>query len=140
MADKPAIDALVSGIHAQRQQFVLAVTGGGSGAIARLLAVPGGSGTLLEAIVPYSAESLADFLHARPEHFCSAATARSMAMAAFTRARQLQQLASSSGCSYRHQIPIICQTGWGARPAWQAIDPSAGRIVFMWPGNRRGRR
>ena len=134
MADKPAIDALVSGIHAQRQQFVLAVTGGGSGAIARLLAVPGGSGTLLEAIVPYSAESLADFLHARPEHFCSAATARSMAMAAFTRARQLQQLASSSGAQLSASDTNNLPNGLGCTASLASDRPKRGphRIHVAW--------
>ena len=71
--------------------MVLAITGGGSRAIADLLAVPGGSRTLLEAIVPYSAEALAEFLHGQPEKFCSPRTARAMAMAAFQRARHLKQ-------------------------------------------------
>ena len=85
--------------------MVVAVTGGGSQAIGQLLSVPGGSRTLLEAIVPYSAQSLAEFLHARPENFCSPRTARSMAMAGFQRARRLQMnetakpLAIGIGCT-----------------------------------------
>ena len=69
--------------------IVLAVTGGGSRAIADLLAVPGGSRTLLEAVVPYSASALAAWLGSRPDEFCSAATARAMAMVAFQRGRLL---------------------------------------------------
>jgi nicotinamide mononucleotide (NMN) deamidase PncC len=82
-------------IHAAPGQLVLAITGGGSRAIGELLSVPGGSRTVLEAIVPYSAAALEDFLHARPENFCSARTARMMAMAAFERARSLQDAAPS---------------------------------------------
>lgn len=73
-------------IHESSRRLVLAVTGGGSQAIAALLEVPGASRTVLEAIVPYSAPSLTAFLGARPEQFCSQRTARAMAMAAYQRA------------------------------------------------------
>ena len=81
MAKSMTVEQLVAQIHAAPGQMVLAVTGGGSAAISDLLAVPGGSKTLLEAIVPYSAESLLEFLRSMPEQFCSARTARMMAMA-----------------------------------------------------------
>src|SRR5436853_790498 len=87
--------AIVAKIHAARGQIVLAITGGGTAAIANLLVVPGGSRTVLEAVVPYSAESLAEFIGGQPENFCSPRTARLMAMAAFQRARHLQRLAAS---------------------------------------------
>jgi nicotinamide mononucleotide (NMN) deamidase PncC len=69
--------------------MVIAVTGGGSGAISSLLEVPGASASVLEAIVPYAATALADWLGGTPDHYCSERTARAMAMAAFERARQL---------------------------------------------------
>ena len=81
--------ALIKSIHASSLRFVVVVTGGGAGAIARLLEVPGGSRTLLEARVPYSAAALNDFLQAAPESYCTTSTARAMAMAAFQRARHL---------------------------------------------------
>jgi nicotinic acid mononucleotide adenylyltransferase/nicotinamide mononucleotide (NMN) deamidase PncC len=90
MSKLPALEEFVRLIHAAPGQMVLAITGGGSRAIAELLGVPGGSRTVVEAVVPYSAAALEDFLKGRPEHFCSAATARMMAMAAFQRARTLQ--------------------------------------------------
>jgi hypothetical protein len=68
---------------------VIAVTGGGSGAISVLLQTPGASRTILEAVVPYSFAALVDWIGAKPEQACSAATARAMAMAAFMRAREL---------------------------------------------------
>lgn len=75
--------------------MVLAVTGGGASAIGRLLAVPGASRTVLEALVPYSAPSLDQLLGAVPEQYCSERTARAMAMAAFWRARHwMSELAS----------------------------------------------
>jgi nicotinamide mononucleotide (NMN) deamidase PncC len=76
-------------IHTAGRPLVIAVTGGGSGAISALLEVPGASATVLEAIVPYAATALADWLGGTPDHYCSERTARAMAMAAFERARQL---------------------------------------------------
>ncbi|HTQ40260.1 MAG TPA: hypothetical protein VMJ32_14640 [Pirellulales bacterium] len=96
MSDPIPWQDFVRRIHAGPGQLVLAVTGGGSRAIGDLLSVPGGSRTVLEAVVPYSVASLVEFLHARPESFCSARTARLMAMAAFQRARHLQKEAPSS--------------------------------------------
>jgi len=80
---------IVSEIHDTPTQVVIALSGGGSRAIAELLEVPGASRTVLEAIVPYSAGALARWLGAAPERACSAATARAMAMVAFLRAREL---------------------------------------------------
>ncbi len=85
----PEIQDLIERIHAGNTQFVLAVTGGGSGAISSLLTVPGGSRTVLEAVVPYAAEALIDWLGSRPEQFCADRTARAMAMAAYRRAESV---------------------------------------------------
>jgi hypothetical protein len=82
---------LIAGIHASGKQSVIAITGGGSGAIGRLLRVPGGSQSLLEAVVPYASTALVEFLGGPPDQFCSEATARSMAMAAWVRARRLAE-------------------------------------------------
>jgi hypothetical protein len=76
-------------IHASGKKMVIAVTGGGSGAIAALLQTPGASRTILEAIVPYSQAALADWIGATPEQSCSAAAARAMAVAAYERAKHL---------------------------------------------------
>lgn len=82
-------DAAIEAIHATRTRVVLAITGGGSRAISRLLEVGGASRTVLEAVVPYSAVALDDWLGATPERYCDERTARAMAMAAFERARRL---------------------------------------------------
>jgi nicotinamide mononucleotide (NMN) deamidase PncC len=79
--------SLVARIHDAPIQLALAITGGGSRAIAELLEVPGGSRTLLEAVVPYSSTALEDLLGGTPEQFCSSRTARAMAMATFSRGR-----------------------------------------------------
>jgi hypothetical protein len=80
---------IIPSIHASGRWLVIAATGGGSSAIARLLETPGASRSILEATIPYSLASLTDFLGFRPEQACSAETARAMAMAAFVRARRL---------------------------------------------------
>jgi hypothetical protein len=79
----------VEHIHVSGRQFVLALTGGGSGAIAAMLQVPGASASVLEAVVPYSACAMQEWLGGPVEQYCSEATARVMAMRAFERAREL---------------------------------------------------
>lgn len=90
------VDDVVGAIHAAPCQMVLAVTGGGSQAIADVLAVPGGSRTLLEAIVPYADRATDQWLGAKPEHYCSERTARLMAMAAYRRAQELTRASNEA--------------------------------------------
>jgi nicotinamide mononucleotide (NMN) deamidase PncC len=59
-----AAGELIRQIHAAAVRMVLAISGGGSSAIGELLAVPGASRTVLEAVVPYSAAALVYVLHA----------------------------------------------------------------------------
>lgn len=84
-------EALVKKIHAAPTQFVLAISGGGTQAIAALAEVPGASRTLLEAVVPYSSKALTEWLGGRPDQCCAPETARRMAMAALLRAYELNQ-------------------------------------------------
>ncbi len=88
---------LIALLHQAPQRCVLAVTGGGAGAVAWLLSVPGGSRTVLEAVVPYSEESLCEFLGRRPDSFCSGPTSRAMAIRAQQRARWLAPGAPTAG-------------------------------------------
>ncbi|TWT99991.1 nicotinic acid mononucleotide adenylyltransferase [Botrimarina colliarenosi] len=80
---------LIERLHATPWRGVLAITGGGSGAIERLLTVPGASATVLEAVVPYCQTALADWLDETPARACDERTARQMAMCGFERARRL---------------------------------------------------
>jgi len=85
----PESRAVIEAIHAAPPLCVVVVTGGGTGAVAELLAVPGASRTILEARVPYHNQSLIEFLGRTPEQFCSAETSRAMAQRAFERAAVL---------------------------------------------------
>ncbi len=79
----------IRAFHGSGRQAVLAITGGGSAAISRLLAVPGGSRSVLEAVVPYANASLAQWLGREPDAFCSSETALMMASVAWQRAGRL---------------------------------------------------
>lgn len=70
---------------------VLVVTGGGAQALADLLAVPGASRTVLEALVPYSEQALAEFLGASPKQSVSVETAAALARTAYQRALRLRK-------------------------------------------------
>lgn len=84
------IKTLVPKINSSGYKFVLAITGGGTEAIGKLLKYGGGSATLLEAVVPYSQQALNTFIGRKPEKYASSRTARAMAMAAFQKALLLQ--------------------------------------------------
>ena len=62
---------LVAAVHASPLRGVVAVTGGGAGALAELLSRPGASGTVLEAVVPYNGASLSEWLGGPPDQACS---------------------------------------------------------------------
>jgi hypothetical protein len=93
---------LIEALHREgRYKYVLALTGGGTGAAAQLLNVPGGSRTLLEVVVPYHERALCEFLGSVPEQYCSAATSRLLAGRALDRARHLApgHPAAGVGCT-----------------------------------------
>ena len=87
----PAIQALVEAIHSTPRLAVIAVTGAGGQALAWILGVPGASRTVLEAIVPYGARSMAHLLGHEPSQSVSPETARQMARAAYSRAIDLRE-------------------------------------------------
>jgi nicotinamide mononucleotide (NMN) deamidase PncC len=85
-----SVEELIEAIHRTPTRLLLAVSGGGSRAIAELLERPGASRTLLEAIVPYSEAAMIAYLGGRPDQFCAPETARAMAAAAWHRARKYE--------------------------------------------------
>ena len=87
----PAVRAMVGRLHAAPGRTVLAVAGGGAEAIGWLLAVPGASRTVLEAVVPYAPKALADLLGYYPVQSVGEQTAMDMARTAYRRATRLRE-------------------------------------------------
>ena len=87
--------ARIAQIHASSTRAMFVVTGGGTQAVADLLAVPGASRTVLEALVTYSEASLHEFLGMIPDQAVSVETAALLAKAAYQRALQLDEGANS---------------------------------------------
>jgi len=79
----------IRALHESPTQIVAALSGGGTFVLSDLLAMPGGSRTLIEAAVPYSHESISNYIGRVPEQFCCPRTARTLAMTAFYRARNI---------------------------------------------------
>jgi hypothetical protein len=137
----PARQKLIEQIHACGDQFVLSITGGGSGAIAALLEVPGASASVLEAVVPYSATALQRWLGGPAEQYCSERTARAMAMAGFERARQLVVAGGSPAGASTGEPPVATSDadprilrGIGATASLATTRPKRGahRIHVAW--------
>ena len=80
---------LIETVYSSDGQFSLAITGGGTSAIASLFEVPGASSTLLEATVPYHSAALGRFVSGSGPLGCNTHTARAMAMSAYTSARSI---------------------------------------------------
>ena len=117
---------LIAGLHASGRKAALAITGGGSGAIAELLRVPGGSRLLIEAQIPYDAQALAMFLGFAPAQASSADTAIAMARTARARAASLAP-ANSDGGTELVQRDLV---GLGATAALVSDRPRKGEHRF----------
>jgi nicotinamide mononucleotide (NMN) deamidase PncC len=131
---------LVEHIHASGRQLVVAVTGGGSGAISALLQVPGASASVLEAVVPYAATAMQQWIGGGIEKYCSERTARAMAMQAFECARELSDgnlstlvgigatasLASSRPKRGSHRIHVAWQTAAATTVATAVLAKAEG--------------
>jgi nicotinic acid mononucleotide adenylyltransferase/nicotinamide mononucleotide (NMN) deamidase PncC len=87
---------LISTLDQAGVQLVLVSAGGGSAAVPHLLSTPGASSVVLEAVVPYARAAVDDLLGGRQETYCGSRTARRLAMAAWQRARGLQEAAGVS--------------------------------------------
>lgn len=120
MQSDPAT-SLIRQFHRSGTKSVAVVTGGGSEALSRILAVPGASESVLEALIPYSAAALSDFLHYRPSHYCSEATARAIAMRAFLRARELSARGDTEGST-----PAESLLGIGCTASLRSWRPKRG--------------
>jgi hypothetical protein len=117
---------LIAGLHTSGRKAALAITGGGSGAIAELLRVPGGSRLLIEAQIPYDAQALATFLGFAPAQASSADTAIAMARTARARAASLAPADSDGGAELVGRDLV----GLGATAALVSDRPRKGEHRF----------
>lgn len=99
---------IIRRVHASPAQCVLCVTGGGASAIGRLLSVPGGSRSILEAVVPYASQALDQWLTRQPDSYCSAATALSMASMSWSRAKRLMGSAETHEVNQDWLVGVSC--------------------------------
>ncbi|MEI8316352.1 MAG: hypothetical protein WCH79_00310, partial [Planctomycetia bacterium] len=85
----PADNAsLLTALQARGLRIVMITAGGGSAAIPALVALPGASAVVLEAIVPSARQATDALLGGPQESYCSSRAARRLAMAAWERCRQ----------------------------------------------------
>jgi len=114
----------IEDIHAHPGRGVFMITGGGTQVVSSLLMVPGGSNTILQALVPYSEAALQQHLGFTPASACSEQTARWMAMRGYQMASAERNependvfglaitasLASRPAKKGKHRIHIAAQT------------------------------
>lgn len=121
-------ESAIARIHSGGVRVGLVCTGGGVQALAMLLSVPGGSRTVLEAVVPYCRSAVTRYLGAPPDRFCAEPTARSLAMAAFFRALDLyreETTGGSPGVSPAAASPGVTSPAAISRVASPAVLPVA---------------
>ncbi|WMW22563.1 hypothetical protein RE476_01725 [Methanolobus mangrovi] len=107
--DDTKIPDIISMIHDSQYRIVLAITGGGTESIGELLRYGRGSDTLIEAIVPYSKESLDNFIGKEPLRYASTDTARDMAMSAYRHALYLNSMAGKNNHEKLVGIGVTCK-------------------------------
>lgn len=83
------IASLVKAIINSNTKGVLAITGGGTGAIPELLKRGGASAFLMSAHIPYAPEDWKEYTGVIPEKFTSESAARKLAMASYVKCRKL---------------------------------------------------
>lgn len=120
-------DKLIEAIQASGYKACIVVTGGGVGAIHAMLAHPGASRFVLDVRIPYSPETLAEYLGSPPTSACSEETARQLAQIAFDHASCLAPRAMGIACTAALQTT---RTRRGSDRAFICIQSSE-RTVFQ---------
>jgi nicotinamide mononucleotide (NMN) deamidase PncC len=121
-----AIHQAIQAIHDHPAKLVFEFAGAGSLALFWLHSVAGSSRTILEATDRYASTSMIDLLGAPPEKFVSRATAESMAMQAYRRARRLADAATPClgvGCT---ATIATDRAKRGAHEVWVAVQDRDG--------------
>ena len=89
----PVSERLVPALADVGARLAVISSGGGAEAISRLVSTPGASEVVLEGVVPYARAAVDGLLGGVQESYCSARTARRLAVAAWERAVRLQDAA-----------------------------------------------
>jgi hypothetical protein len=139
-SDGAAWQRLIAALHASGRKAALAITGGGSGAVAELLRVPGGSRLLVEAQVPYDTEALAAFLGHAPAQACSADTAVAMAESARARAARLAPAAGSDVVGLGATAALVSDRPRRGEHRFHIASADAARIAHCTATLAKGRR
>lgn len=129
---------LAQEVHSSGTRMVIAVTGGGSGAISTLLGEPGASQSILAAVVPYAPQALVEWLGGKPNEFCSSRTARAMAMMAFLKAKGYDPAAAVCGAAATASLASDRPKRGAHRIhlAWQSATTTAAYSLEMEKGRR----
>lgn len=131
-------EQLAQQVHAAGTRLVIALTGGGTGAIPALVGVPGASRSILAAAVPYAAQALAEWLGGKPDDFCSPRTARAMAMVAYMKAQTYdpQSLTCGVACTASLASDRQKRGSHRAHLAWQSASTTATVSLELEKGHR----
>ena len=82
----PGSTDFIARLAAHGARLVVVAAGGGARAIAQLVTTPGSTAVVLEALIPAAREAVDRLLGGRQESYCSARTARRLAITAWQRA------------------------------------------------------
>jgi nicotinic acid mononucleotide adenylyltransferase len=84
---------LLSALAGVGARLAIVSSGGGAEALSRLVSTPGASDVVLEGVVPYARAAVDGLLGGPQESYCSARTARRLAVVAWERAVRLEEAA-----------------------------------------------
>lgn len=110
---------LIKKIHSSPFQFNFVFTGGGSLALSHLISTPGASKTVVEAFIPYSEESMDDYLGKKQEAYCNKKVTLDLAMKARWKLLYLKK-----------NRPPSYQVGIGLTASLSSLQEKKGDIRF----------
>ena len=134
------IKKLVNKIHSSNFQGCFSITGGGMKIIEYLFTTPGTSKTILEILIPYSKNSLSDFLSDALDSHVSHVEAINMAEKSFLRSKTLSISPNTFGISCTAAISTnrLRRGDNRAYIAWRS-EFSKGYTSVIFQKNRRTR-
>jgi hypothetical protein len=132
------LEQLVQKIHATPNKGVIIPTGGGTEVFPLLLAIGGGSNTLLDGQIPYKEFQTDEILGGKPEKYVSELTARQLAMAAYQKAVAIRAKDTVSYPDDTEDYPVFgvaCTVSLQKTP-----EERAGRKHYIYAALQTGRK